>query len=158
IDAATAASVPAATAGGALAALAAADPDPDGPLELADMDEELLDIFLEEGVDILDHSDGLLAKLRENVADRELVVGLQRDLHTLKGGARMAGIAPIGDLGHVMESLLEAVAEGKRELHADALEVLERAFDRLHGMVTRVGERHALAMPQTLVACVEALV
>ncbi len=145
-------------AGGLAALSGELDPDPDGPLELADLDEELLDIFLEEGVDILDHSDGLLAKLRENPADRELVVGLQRDLHTLKGGARMAGIAPIGDLGHAMESLLEAVAEGKRELRADALEVLERSFDRLHGMVTRVGERRALAMPQTLVACVDALV
>jgi chemosensory pili system protein ChpA (sensor histidine kinase/response regulator) len=134
------------------------DPDPDGPLQLADVDEELLDIFLEEGVDILDHSDSLLARLREDTSDRELVVGLQRDLHTLKGGARMAGITPIGDLGHAMESLLEAVAEGRRELRREGIEVLERSFDRLHRMVTRVGERRALAMPLTLVACVDALV
>ncbi|WP_425502879.1 response regulator [Pseudomarimonas arenosa] len=136
----------------------AADPDPDGPLQLADMDEELLDIFLEEGVDILDHSDGMLARLRENPADRELVVGLQRDLHTLKGGARMAGISPIGDLGHAAESLLEAVADGRRELGPIGTEVLERVFDRLHGMVTRIGERKALAMPVTLLGYVDALV
>ena len=141
-----------------LAAIASADPDPDGPLQLPDMDEELLDIFLEEGVDILDHSDGLLAKLRENPGERELVVGLQRDLHTLKGGARMAGLAPIGDLGHAAESLLEAVADGRRELGPAGMELLERVFDRLHGMVKRVGERRALATPQMLLGCVEALV
>src|SRR5690606_18263772 len=90
--------------------------DPDQPLDVSDLDEELLDIFLEEGGDILDHSDGLLAKLREAPSERENVIALQRDLHTLKGGARMAGLPEIGDLGHAMESLLEAVAEGKREL------------------------------------------
>src|SRR5690606_28450987 len=132
--------------------------DPDAPMDLADVDEELLDIFLEEGGDILDHSDGLLASLRQNPSDRELVVGLQRDLHTLKGGARMAGLPQIGDLGHAMESLLEAVADGRRELHASGVEVLERAFDRLHAMVTRVGERRAIAMPTALVERVEALV
>jgi chemosensory pili system protein ChpA (sensor histidine kinase/response regulator) len=152
--AAAAATAVAATLG---TSLADADPDPDGPLQLADMDEDLLDIFLEEGGDILDHSDGVMARLRENPGDRELVVDLQRDLHTLKGGARMAGIAPIGDLGHAMESLLEAVAEGKLELSSVGVETLERAFDRLHGMVTRVGERRALAMPTTLIERVEAL-
>jgi chemosensory pili system protein ChpA (sensor histidine kinase/response regulator) len=137
--------------------LAEADPDPDGPLELPDMDEDLLDIFLEEGGDILDHSDGLMARLREAPADREIVIGLQRDLHTLKGGARMASIAPIGDLGHAMESLLESVADGKRDLNRIGVETLERCFDRLHTMVTRVGQRRALAMPVTLIDCVEAL-
>jgi chemosensory pili system protein ChpA (sensor histidine kinase/response regulator) len=121
------------------------------------MDEELLDIFLEESGDILDHSDGLMARLRENPGDKDTVVGLQRDLHTLKGGARMAGIAPIGDLGHAMESLLEIVADGRRELSRVGVETLERAFDRLHGLVTRVGERKALAMPVTLIDRVEAL-
>jgi chemosensory pili system protein ChpA (sensor histidine kinase/response regulator) len=85
------------------------------------------------------------------------VVGLQRDLHTLKGGARMAGIFPIGELGHAMESLLEVVAEGKRELDQTGVVVLERAFDRLHGMVTRVGERKAIALPANLIGQIDAL-
>ena len=135
-----------------------ADADPDLPLDIVDLDEELLDIFLEESTDILDHSDGLLARVRAEPEEREHVVGLQRDLHTLKGGARMAGIMPIGDLGHVMESLLEAVAEGRREFGNEGMEVLEQAFDRLHRMVIRVGERRALAMPNRLIQRLEALV
>ncbi|MEG3194091.1 Hpt domain-containing protein, partial [Lysobacter sp. D1-1-M9] len=83
--------------------------DPDEALDLTDLDPELVDIFVEEGGDLLDHSDGLLAQLRESPSEREPLVGLQRDLHTLKGGARMAGIMAVGELGHVMESLLEAV-------------------------------------------------
>src|SRR3546814_2045575 len=84
------------------------EPDPESPLDVSDLDEELLDIFIEESTDLLDHSDALLTQLRESISEREPVIGLQRDLHTLKGGARMSGIAEIGDLGHVMESLLEA--------------------------------------------------
>ncbi|WP_425480011.1 response regulator [Aerolutibacter ruishenii] len=130
--------------------------DPDEPLDLGDLDTELVDIFVEEGVDLLDHSDSLLAQLRETPTEREALAGLQRDLHTLKGGARMAGIMAVGDLGHVMESLLEAVVENRRELGRDGVPLLERGFDRLHTMVTRVGERRAIAMPSVLIAEFEA--
>ena len=112
-------------------ALAASD-DPDEALDLTDLDPELVDIFVEEGGDLLDHSDGLLAQLREAPTDREPLVGLQRDLHTLKGGARMAGIMAVGELGHAMESLLEAVVEQRCELGRDGVPLLERGFDRLH--------------------------
>ncbi|WP_425600272.1 response regulator [Lysobacter arenosi] len=132
-------------------ALAASD-DPDEALDLSGLDPELVDIFVEEASDLLDHSDGLLAQLRQAPGDREPVVGLQRDLHTIKGGARMAGIMAVGELGHAMESLLEAVAEQRCELGRDGVPLLEHGFDRLHAMVTRVGERRAIAMPDELIA------
>jgi chemosensory pili system protein ChpA (sensor histidine kinase/response regulator) len=153
-DGAAAAAAPAQTA---LKLAIPKDLDPDGPLDVTDVDVDLLDVFLEEGVDILDHSDGLMARLREAPQDRELVVGLQRDLHTLKGGARMAGLAPIGDLAHATESLLEGVAAGGRDLDGVGVEVLERAFDRLHSLVSRVGERRAIEAPIHLLGAVEAL-
>jgi chemosensory pili system protein ChpA (sensor histidine kinase/response regulator) len=126
--------------------------DPDEALDLTGLDPELVDIFVEEGGDLLDHSDGLLAQLRAAPSEREPLVGLQRDLHTLKGGARMAGIMAIGELGHVMESLLEAVVANRVELGRDGVPLLERGFDRLHAMVIRVGERRAVAMPDELIA------
>ncbi|MEJ7745289.1 MAG: response regulator, partial [Luteimonas sp.] len=131
-------------------ALASGD-DPDVPLDLTDLDPELVDIFVEEGGDILDHSDGLLSLLRDAPNEREPLIGLQRDLHTLKGGARMAGIMAVGELGHAMESLLEAVAEQRSELGRDDIPLLERGFDRLHAMITRVGSRRAIAMPVALI-------
>ncbi|MET4727629.1 chemosensory pili system protein ChpA (sensor histidine kinase/response regulator) [Lysobacter enzymogenes] len=140
----------------AFAKAANADPDPDDALDLSELDPELVDIFVEEGGDLLDHSDGLLAQLRETPGERELLVGMQRDLHTLKGGARMAGIMAVGELGHVMESLLEAVVDHRTELGRDSVALLERGFDRLHAMVTRVGQRKAIAMPTELIAMFEA--
>ena len=79
------------------------------------------------------------------------MVGLQRDLHTLKGGARMAGVMPVGELGHAMETLLEAVVAHRAELGKDGVPLLERGFDRLHGMVTRVAARRAIGLPALLI-------
>jgi chemosensory pili system protein ChpA (sensor histidine kinase/response regulator) len=134
------------------------DMQPDGKLELPDIDEDLLEIFVQEGADILDHSDSLMAKLREAPQDRDLVTGLQRDLHTLKGGARMAGLAPIGDLSHSMESLLEAISDNRRMMDRVTVDSLERGFDRLHGLVQRVSRRQAIAMPEHAIARFEGLV
>ncbi len=134
-----------------LLASATSSDDPDEALDMDGLDAELVDIFVEEGGDLLDHSDALLAQLREAPEDREAMVGLQRDLHTLKGGARMAGILPVGELGHAMETLLEAVVANRAELGADGVPLLERGFDRLHGMITRVAARRAVGMPVGLI-------
>ncbi|MFY0446623.1 Hpt domain-containing protein [Xanthomonas codiaei] len=126
-----------------------------GPLNFDQLDGELVDIFVEEGRDLLDHSDGLIARMRETPDDREVLNGLQRDLHTLKGGARMAGINAIGDLGHAIESLLEAVAANRTDIDRDDVRLFERGFDRLHQLLTRTGMHRAVAMPTDLVDAFE---
>src|SRR5690606_34656129 len=141
----------------ALLARVLATADPDEAFDTSRLDSELLDIFLEEAGDLLDHSDGLLAELREAPDSREPLIGLQRDLHTLKGGARMAGVFTIGELGHAMESMLEAVVEQRCELDRTGIGLLEGGFDRLHAMVTRVAERRAIAMPDALIDAFNAL-
>ncbi|KMM73857.1 transcriptional regulator [Xanthomonas sp. NCPPB 1128] len=127
-----------------------------GPLDFADLDRELVDIFVDEGKDLLDHCDRLIAELRAAPQDRDVLGGLQRDLHTLKGGARMAGINAIGDLGHGIESLLEAVAAHRTELDRQDVQLLERGFDRLHQLLTLTGNHRAVAMPQDLIAAFDA--
>ncbi|MET0130416.1 MAG: response regulator, partial [Stenotrophomonas chelatiphaga] len=119
-------------------------------------DRELVDIFVEEGKDLLDHCDGLISELRSAPEDREPLAGLQRDLHTLKGGARMAGINPIGDLGHGIESLLEAVFAGRTSIEHSDVQLLERGFDRLHQMLTLTGNHRQVAAADDLVAAFEA--
>ncbi len=124
-------------------------------LDFSVLDQELVDIFVEEGKDLLDHCDGLISELRAAPQDRDVLAGLQRDLHTLKGGARMAGINPIGDLGHGIESLLEAVAANRTDIDRSDVHLLERGFDRLHQMLTRTGDHRTVAMPDDLIAAFE---
>jgi len=136
----------------------AEDTQPDGTLDAPDADDDLLEIFVQEGSDILDHADALVAHLREAPADHAPIAGLQRDLHTLKGGARMAGLTPIGDLSHAMESLIDAIGEGRVAVDRAAVDSLELGFDRLHVMVQRVAQRRAIAMPVHAIERFEALV
>ncbi|TMN20268.1 Hpt domain-containing protein [Pseudoxanthomonas sp. X-1] len=134
------------------ATAASAADDAAQSLDFSVLDRDLVDIFVEEGNDLLDHSDGLLARLRQAPDDRSLVIGLQRDLHTIKGGARMAGIEPIGDLGHAIESLLEQVAEHRADVDRGVIGLLERGFDALHGMLERTAAYRIAAAQPELVA------
>src|SRR5690606_14312131 len=68
----------------------------------------------------------------------------------------MAGVFAIGELGHSMESLLEAVSEQRFDLARGDVPLLERGFDRLHAMVTRVGERLAISPSQGLIDAFDA--
>ncbi|MBB3227335.1 chemosensory pili system protein ChpA (sensor histidine kinase/response regulator) [Luteibacter sp. Sphag1AF] len=112
----------------------------------ANIDPDLLEVFVEEGREILDHADGVLALWRVEPEQAEHVAGLQRDLHTLKGSARMAGMAPVGDLAHAMEALLDAVAGGQRDADRAAIEATEVGFDRLHGLVQKIALNQAIAI------------
>lgn len=120
-------------------------------------DQDLIDVFLEEGEEILAASDAALHKWIEAPGDQALMAELQRHLHTLKGGARMAGIAAIGDLSHSLESLLIAVVDGLVAPSADLFEVLLVAQDRLVHMLEAVRDRKPLQAATGVIDRLEAL-
>jgi chemosensory pili system protein ChpA (sensor histidine kinase/response regulator) len=87
------------------------------------VDGEILAIFLEEATDILERCDSLLNTWRDDLSDLEIVQNLQREIHTFKGGARMAGINALGALSHSMETLLERIAGNFLPSSVSAIEV-----------------------------------
>lgn len=110
--------------------------------EAASHDPELLDIFLEEGFDIIDSSGAALARWQAEPHSRQEMETLLRDLHTLKGGARMVEIAPIGDLAHELEFLYEALSSGQLQATPALFGLLQRSHDRLAHMLdaSRAGQ------------------
>ncbi len=124
---------------------------------LPDYDEELLEIFLEEGTEILEESDQIIHEWISNPDEEEFVKALQRHLHTLKGGARMAGIAELGDLGHSIESLLTAVVDGHMEPSKPMFELVQRAQDRLVKMLELVQAHSGLTAATDLINEVDAM-
>jgi chemosensory pili system protein ChpA (sensor histidine kinase/response regulator) len=113
------------------------------------IDPDLLDIFTEEARELLDHADGLLAQWRGEPGEPAHAAGVQRDLHTLKGGARIAGLVPVGDLTHAIETLLERPV-GERDT-AQLIGALESGFDTLNSLVQRVSQGMAIEYPQALI-------
>jgi len=85
------------------------------------------------------------------------VEALQRQLHTLKGGARMAGVVEIGDLGHAIESLLTAVVDDQLAPSPAMFDLLQKAQDRLVGLLEDLKAGRPLAPASDLLAEVEAM-
>ena len=99
------------------------------------LDPELLEIFLEEAVDILAAIEESLTRWRSNRTDKGAVAELKRQLHTLKGGARMAGAMTMGNLGHHNESLLGEIEAGRITADADLMDLMDEVHDALTTMV-----------------------
>ncbi|WP_303901651.1 hybrid sensor histidine kinase/response regulator [Thiohalomonas denitrificans] len=113
-------------------------------------DPELLELFLEEGREILDSSEQILQSWLETPNDHSLVQSLQRQLHTLKGSARMAGVAAIGDLSHALESTFEALLERRAQVLPELLEAIQQAHDRLSTMLEQVWEHQPVPAAEEL--------
>ena len=73
----------------------------------AELDQEIVAVFVEEADDIVSSIEESVLAWQSNPAQVELADRLKRDLHTLKGGARMAGFNALGELAHAIESLID---------------------------------------------------
>ena len=130
------------------------------PLEaqVAGSDPELLDIFLEEAADILDSSGAALLRWQAEPQNRQEVETLLRDLHTLKGGARMVEIGPIGDLAHELEFLYEGLSAGLLAPTAELFALLQGCHDRLAQMVEAVAAGLPVGSVERLIERIKSLV
>jgi chemosensory pili system protein ChpA (sensor histidine kinase/response regulator) len=71
-----------------------------------DVDEDIKEIFLEEAHEILESLDVAAHKWMSSPTQSNQMDQLLRDLHTLKGSARLAGSFMVGDVSHHFESYL----------------------------------------------------
>ena len=87
-------------------------------------DPELVATFRAEVEDRLASlCDGLL-RLEKHPSPRQLVTGLFRDAHTVKGSARMLGLDGVVEVAHRSEDLLGAVKEGRLTVRKDLVDLL----------------------------------
>ncbi|NOZ52681.1 MAG: response regulator [Gammaproteobacteria bacterium] len=107
-------------------------------------DEDVIEIFLEEAEEIQENADRLLHEWVKDVDNRDLIAEMQRALHTLKGGARMANITPIGDLSHGIESLLEGITEGRLLPTPEYPQVVQACHDWLAHAIEKVKQQKPL--------------
>lgn len=114
------------------------------------IDADLLEVFIDEAREILDHTDGVLAQWHAEPTELSHVAELQRDLHTLKGGARIAGLVPVGDLSHAIETLLEKPIRDTART-GTLITALETSFDQLHSLVQQISQGKTPDYPQATI-------
>ncbi|OLU24042.1 Hpt domain-containing protein [Pseudomonas sp. PA27(2017)] len=135
-------------------ALQAAD-EAEEPLDAAESDDnELESIFLEEAVDILDSAAGNLQRWLAEPDNRTLLSSLQRDMHTLKGGANMAGVTPISELAHELEALYEGLVDRRYGVSPFATDSLQQGHALLGGMLTNLQARQPAQPADELVEAI----
>lgn len=99
-------------------------------------DAELLSIFLEEGEEVLQAADDEFQSWKQDPDNKQALRALQRHLHTLKGGARMAVVASLGDLAHELEFLYEGLLDGRYQPTPILTDLLLRCHDRIAGQLS----------------------
>ncbi len=116
-----------------VAVLAVPEMQSEAPEAVA-FDAEIAAIFSEEAAELLEAADRALSSWKTDANSREQVEELKRHLHTLKGGARMAGITPMGNLSHELEALIINIDDGRITASAGIHEILQQSIDELHRM------------------------
>jgi chemosensory pili system protein ChpA (sensor histidine kinase/response regulator) len=110
----------------------AAPPIPEPAVE--EFDHEIANIYSEEATELLEAAQGSLMAWNKDRKDKQPVAELQRQLHTLKGGARMAGIMAMGDLSHELETLVLQIDNGAIADDDQAHAVMQASLDELSRM------------------------
>src|SRR5690606_17387983 len=72
----------------------------------AEIDSELLEIFLGEAQEVLAAIAEAMAQSRRAPADQTFLTTIRRRFHTLKGSSRMVGLTEFGEAGWSMEQVL----------------------------------------------------
>ncbi|HBP19022.1 MAG TPA: hypothetical protein DEA08_14705, partial [Planctomycetes bacterium] len=99
--------------------------------------QEFLEIFQEESLDRLRNCSRALDAIQAEEGERgEHLDEVDRELHTIKGSARLLGFSELATLVHELEGLARAF----REQPAVGLELLIEASDRLSALVEQASE------------------
>lgn len=109
------------------------DDDPENAL--------ILQLFREEAHDQLEALDAGMLRLQEQPDDLSMIQSMERELHTLKGGARMVRINNIADLAHDAETLLEGIAEARGAVSPEQLEQVQTNIDQISRLLDQYDQQ-----------------
>jgi len=99
-------------------------------------DREALELFCEETEDRLDRISRSLEQLAgSRPVDMELLHGIFRDTHSLKSGANLLDLRPVGQLAHKLEDILESIRSGSEAPDQALIDILSAGYGRIGRML-----------------------
>ena len=130
-------------------------PDTEDDIDAVDaVDAELFPIFEEEALELLPQLAGQLRAWIGQPAATTHADGCMRTLHTLKGGARLAGAMRLGELAHRLETRIERIL-GQTGVSSADVEKLQSHSDALSQVFDALRNRDAQAYAQAAAAIAE---
>jgi len=100
--------------------------------------DEIIKDFLIESAENLDRLDQDLVKLEGAPSSTELLAGIFRTIHTIKGTCGFLGFARLEKLAHAGESLLSRLRDGELTLNAEITSGLLAMVDAVRQMLSQI--------------------
>jgi len=101
-------------------------------------DEEILQDFLIEAGEILDEMSEQLVALENDPENMELLNGIFRGFHTVKGGAGFLNLTALVDICHITENIFDILRNGDRVADAELMDYILKALDLVNEMFDAV--------------------
>jgi two-component system chemotaxis sensor kinase CheA len=99
------------------------------------------DTFFEESFEALDSMEAALLKLSAGDVDAELINTIFRVAHSIKGGSATFGFTDVAGFTHTLETLLDQLRAGKRQVSPGLVDVLLRSCDLMREMLGATREK-----------------
>ena len=103
--------------------------------------DEILNIFAQEGAEILQSMDKNLLLLEKRPNDIDVAMHLFRDAHSLKGSARMLGFNGIQNIAHKIEDVLGLIREGKLKVNSNITDTISDALACIDKLIKKTVEQ-----------------
>lgn len=94
-------------------------------------DVEIVKEFLVESNDHLEDVESKILRLEESSEDLDIINGIFRPIHSMKGSAGFLGLKDIGKVSHELETLLDEARKSKLKITPEIIEILYEGLDIL---------------------------
>ncbi len=99
---------------------------------------QFYEVFIDESFEGLEAMESELLNLEPGDVDSEIINTIFRAAHSIKGGSGTFGFMAIADFTHVLETLLDQIRNGERELESLHIDLLLKSVDCLRGMLSAI--------------------
>lgn len=103
--------------------------------EESDIDDEIIEIFVEEAQEVCETLNEYLPKWLDNPSDQESLAVIRRAYHTLKGSGRMVEAMEVGELAWSIENMLNRVIDGSVAQMPEHAQLVKSTTDIVPAMV-----------------------
>ncbi len=100
--------------------------------------EQFHETFFEESFEGLDIMESGLLELEQGEVDLENINTIFRSAHSIKGGSGTFGFTAVAEFTHDMETLLDQMRNGERQVSVPVVEVLLNSVDVLRNMLNAI--------------------
>jgi len=105
------------------------------PARMEEIDDEIIEVFLEEAGEETASINIQLQRWKENTENGDALHTLRRSFHTLKGSGRLVGAAALGEFAWSLENLLNRVIDNTVSATPELIVLVEEAAGQLPGLV-----------------------